>query len=399
MAVKSGKEKRAYEKWRHYSAATGRPLMVSGREAEEAFAKVREFNERGMAATAMAAQLDVSASIIRQMINGVRTPRTAHDTHPPTPVTQLWRSTYELIMNKLQYEEPPTETLGGARTDPTGSRRRLRALAAIGFPTRTISVLMGKPVSWAGHQLTGYAGGTYVFASTHRHIAALYDKLCAADPADYGVSAYGRARAIKTALRNGYAPPSCWDVDTIDNPAAIAEWTGACGTEIGYAIHERDNIPVCNPCLDAIKVFALVPARLRAARIEAGLSRLALSQATGVHQRTIRNYEEGTSAPTGNRLQALAQAVGVDVADLSDWTVPTPEQLAARRPFRGELLTERMTELGYTQKSLERSAGLSGGAVNHWLSGRSQPRPDLLERVARVLDAEPADFYTRPQEG
>lgn len=55
--------------------------------------------------------------------------------------------------------------------------------------------------------------------------------------------------------------------------------------------------------------------RLRAARLEAGLSQAALSERTGIVQQAISRYESGTSTPSVDTLVRLADALSVSL----DW--------------------------------------------------------------------------------
>ncbi|MCZ0974983.1 hypothetical protein O1L55_34520 [Streptomyces albulus] len=37
----------------------------------------------------------------------------------------------------------------------------------------------------------------------------------------------------------------------LDDPAAIPEWTGCCGTDRGYHLHRAEHLPMCSPCQGA----------------------------------------------------------------------------------------------------------------------------------------------------
>ena len=49
------------------------------------------------------------------------------------------------------------------------------------------------------------------------------------------------------------------------------------------------------------------------AREEAGLSRFALQQKTGIHKNTIARYENGVASPTLRVLVVIAHALGYEV--------------------------------------------------------------------------------------
>lgn len=110
----------------------------------------------------------------------------------------------------LAVQAPPASRRNGY-VDATGSRRRLQALAVMGWPTREIAARLGN-----------LDAQTYVYIAngrtktirrrTEQAIAALYDELWDQP----GPSA--RTRSI--ALRKGWLPPLAWDDDAMDDPAA-----------------------------------------------------------------------------------------------------------------------------------------------------------------------------------
>jgi hypothetical protein len=101
------------------------------------------------------------------------------------------------------------------RPDPNGlvpaigSRRRIRALLAIGWrhSDMTARLTVAHRTGVIAHQ-----AGDWVTKATHDAIAALYDELSMTP----GPSDLTRQRAAAA----GYAPPLAWDDDTIDDPAA-----------------------------------------------------------------------------------------------------------------------------------------------------------------------------------
>ncbi|MEV1295739.1 hypothetical protein [Pseudonocardia sp. NPDC049635] len=109
-----------------------------------------------------------------------------------------------------------------ARVDATGSRRRIHALAALGWSVQQLADRLGL----ARRQLQGRVlhGGEQVSVRTARAIRDLYDALCwQPPPAD---TAWQRAAVTRTkawANRQGWVPPLAWDDDTIDDPAATPD--------------------------------------------------------------------------------------------------------------------------------------------------------------------------------
>lgn len=92
--------------------------------------------------------------------------------------------------------------------DATGGRRRIQALAAIGWSLAEQSALMGLERS-AAHAITTRS---WLWPGTAERIRALYDKLA--------MTPGPSVRARNEAARRGWFPPLAWDDDAIDDPAA-----------------------------------------------------------------------------------------------------------------------------------------------------------------------------------
>lgn len=98
--------------------------------------------------------------------------------------------------------------------DGTGTRRRIRALYALGWTGSVIARELGVTVG-ALFDLR-VREGRPVYAYTAERMAVVYDRLSATIPPE---NVYAR-RARALAQRNGYVPPLAWDDDEIDNPDA-----------------------------------------------------------------------------------------------------------------------------------------------------------------------------------
>ncbi|MDK0525056.1 hypothetical protein [Streptomyces sp. ML-6] len=145
--------------------------------------------------------------------------------------------------------EPTLDNLGAAaRIDGTGTRRRLQALVAAGWPQVRLADGLGIDRGNFGKTVHG---DQQVKASTARAAMALYDQLWRADPRAHGVRPHVYDRTRHQAAEAHWAPVGAWDDDTIDDPTAYPDWTGRCGTPDGCHEHYRLHIPVCAPCRQA----------------------------------------------------------------------------------------------------------------------------------------------------
>ncbi|MGW2692405.1 hypothetical protein ACWC3Y_11145 [Streptomyces sp. NPDC001296] len=128
--------------------------------------------------------------------------------------------------------------------DAAGTRRRLQALMAGGWP----QLRLGPHFGLHPHYVTELLRQPRVYGTTAVVVAAAYDRLWNQDPRQHGV-ALGAYKKVRTHARaNAFAPAGAWDDETIDDPTAAPEWTGYCGTDRGYWVHKRQNIPGCARC-------------------------------------------------------------------------------------------------------------------------------------------------------
>lgn len=100
------------------------------------------------------------------------------------------------------------------RVDPTGTRRRIQALSAIGWPLKELGPHIGIKPENVRRVLKR---GKQVYGTTAQATVDAYNQLCNSRPRRYGVSDIGIARALRNAKVHGWAPPKYWD----QHPGAI----------------------------------------------------------------------------------------------------------------------------------------------------------------------------------
>lgn len=121
--------------------------------------------------------------------------------------------------DRLLVLKPDDRTLlaDGARVDSTGTRRRLQALACLGWSIGRFSTETGIDRQALDQALTGGE----VTARTARSVAAAYDRLWDQPaPATDHREKISVSRTINRAKAAGWASPLAWDDDTIDDPDA-----------------------------------------------------------------------------------------------------------------------------------------------------------------------------------
>lgn len=97
----------------------------------------------------------------------------------------------------------------GADVDATGTRRRIQALMALGWP----QALIGAELGVKQRAVSNWLARQYVTARNAKAVADLYDRLSMTP----GPSEITRSRA----LARGWVPPLAWD--DIDDPAATPQ--------------------------------------------------------------------------------------------------------------------------------------------------------------------------------
>lgn len=268
----------------------GTPLLVTQAEFQAAARLLEKARRYGMSDAMIARQVGIPLSLPSKVRKG--------------SIKTMRRESFSRIMS-LKPEHPKTfrsEKRGkvgaGPKVDSTGIIRRVRALRADGFP----GWLLGKRLGISQEALAQHARGhrKAILLTTRVDIAELYADLDGKTPADFGVPSNVVGKCSTYARRAGYAPRSCWDSDTIDDPAAIPEWTGRCGTVYGWHIHQSEDIPACQPCIDARDSGSAVFSgpKLQELRERAGFSRVRLGRQIGVNPTTLQYWETGRSLPT-----------------------------------------------------------------------------------------------------
>lgn len=384
----------------------GRPVFVFPHEFERAYAVVRAAHEAGMSYTKMAEQVGMDRTSIRNI--GERVVKT------------MRRPTYEkLLALRVEPDEIPlgkTKRNAGAKIDPTGSLRRLRALLALGLSAEVI----GDHLDMWPSAVRTMANGQprFVYAVMAVRIAEVYDKLRDTRPEDFGIRGQHIRGNRRKAWEKGWGVPDCWDDDTIDDPDAHPEWTGACGTEEGYRIHIRETIfrenplPPCARCRQAVETRPPAPTRFI-------LNRERLAQALGEHRLTVKaiarqampdltpetardtlyRWRDGSRSPkTLGHVKPLADVLGLAVEDLVDYEameVEADREVVANGVFNPHFLTVALELAGLTFRGAAEIIPASDGAIMKWARGEMKPSDKTkLIPLADHLGVDVEVFYS-----
>lgn len=174
---------------------------------------VNKLRASGYGMDSIAAQTGVPAATI----HGLLYPRRLDD-GTYKPVVNMLRRNAEALM-ALQAIDPES-CLDRARTDATGTRRRLQALACAGWSMNELAARRGSLNKKTLHAIASGATET-VYGSTYREVRDLYDEMWDTKPDE--TDRYQRASSARTrarAARAGWQPALAWDDETIDDPNA-----------------------------------------------------------------------------------------------------------------------------------------------------------------------------------
>ena len=183
----------AYGRWQPYT------------DAQPARDHLAMLSRHGIGWMRAASLAGVSRGTVSKLLYG--TPRSA----PSRQVRPETEARILAVTPRLENMSP------SAPVDATGTRRRLQALAATGWPVGRVAARLGWSRSKAGLVMRR----DRVTVATALEVRAVYEQV-AYRPCP-AVSAYERAaisRSVAHARRMGWAPPAAWDDEEIDDPAA-----------------------------------------------------------------------------------------------------------------------------------------------------------------------------------
>jgi hypothetical protein len=128
----------------------------------------------------------------------------------------------------------PDSLGGGARRDATGTRRRLRALIAMGHPAVSLACRLEAPPRVVWNIVRGTTAS--VTPAMHAAVRDLYDQIWDLRPPERTRAERRAAAAARTrAARNGWPTPMGLDDERIDDPGYDPRTGWRPGTGVGVA--------------------------------------------------------------------------------------------------------------------------------------------------------------------
>jgi hypothetical protein len=159
-----------------------------------------------------------------------------------------------------------------------GSRRRLRALMAIGYSEGDLAAALG----WSRRTVSGLVAGEHDLtrASKAQAISDVYERLCG--------TAGDSQRARRWAQRRGWAPPLAWDDidDPAENPAVVLEDGGI------------DEVAVARACRSGVSSVALTKLERDEVKRRLLSSALSAPEVAALLDVNVRTVDRWRSRPT-----------------------------------------------------------------------------------------------------
>lgn len=393
-----------------YRRASGVPDTCTPEETARALAKLRRMAYRHAMSNAQIAEAaGISTTTVKDCISGFRS------TPPHRPIKSLHRYVYTGIMNA-----PILPPDGRRRMPVVGAQRRLQAMSYQGFSLKMIAEFLGH-ANYQRAWVIQHRTKAFIYWDSLKKIIDVYDKHHAEDPTDYGQELGVVKRSITAARKQGWAPHWAWDDDTIDDPTASPEWTGACGTEEGYRIHVRETIngnplPPCEPCKAVAEVVqpgrqgavAEIPFEFNAERFGEALDRRGinprqLSIKLGrdpKHADRFYRWRQGDRQPK-NRSEVYAVAAALDLEPGDLMRDLEPGEGGAKRligqpgGFNPFFFRAVVDACGWTQYRVGDMCGVSQTTVAKWIRGEFSPATkDVLKPLAKELGLSVEVFYS-----
>lgn len=185
--------------------AYGRVPYIDATPARE---HLQALVEQGMGPKRIAAVSGVGHGVISAILYG----KHLSDGRVREPNKRITRHTHKRVLAIT------LDLADGARVDPIGTSRRLKALHTLGWGINAVARHTGLDRQCLDNALHQRATTTM---ATHRAVTNLYEQLWDV-PAPTGTKGerVAASRAKARAAKHGWAPPLAWDDESIDDPAA-----------------------------------------------------------------------------------------------------------------------------------------------------------------------------------
>ncbi|MGW5852136.1 hypothetical protein ACWFQ8_30025 [Streptomyces sp. NPDC055254] len=149
------------------------------------------------------------AKVDRKRLQAVLTGRPERGTGPQEQVRPALAAAVLAVEASLENLAPSTSV------NAVGTRRRLQALVARGWPQARLAARLG----WTPANFSTLIRADRTLVRTALAVRDLYAAVSGQDPRAHGVDNQAFSRARNAAAASSWPPPAAWDDETIDDPA------------------------------------------------------------------------------------------------------------------------------------------------------------------------------------
>ena len=134
-------------------------------------------------------------------------------------------------------------------------------------------------------------------------------------------------------------------------------------------------------------ILSKVPERLKELMFDKGVNPPKLAEDLNIKSNTITRYLQGASVPNFTILIKLVEYFNCSTGFLLGMEeYPLYEQKFLPVPPFSEQFRKAMIESKFSQYALKNKTGISWNNFHKWLTGKSQPSPDSLVKLAGAMD-------------
>lgn len=376
MASKAAQRKR----W-DYMRSVGKPGRILPHEFAQLQAHMRALTDAGMTHQLITEIAGCPTATLSRILS----PKAAGAT----------RRNYEKLM-AVEFALP--DQRGARVVETVGLQRRVNALRAAGWGIEAQNRILGclgstrlRNISKGRAHLVHFNGA--------QALKAMYDKLKDVDPIQYGIPPADVKRT--KAYAKDLAPPACWDDDTIDDPDAYPEWTGACGTFDGYRVHVREDIPLCAVCKSAVEdadevmVRVLDAPELRARLKSRDVKLAQLAEAVGVAVDTVFRWSMGDREPKSlTQVEGVAAYIGCDTEDITKLVARPGFGSVKPGDLNPHILCIAIDQAGLSRSDVAQAAGIASSTLTNYCTGRHKhPAAETVQKLAAAVGKDPKALF------
>ena len=149
--------------------------------------------------------------------------------------------------------------------------------------------------------------------------------------------------------------------------------------------------------------LAVLGSKLRAARVQIGLTQDDVAQKLEVSTQSVRNWEAGRTKPSAERVQRMSVLYDVPAEEMQREALEPKISTLIPEMFNRVKVNPSKLRLARVQANLTRTeagkaSGISESSIARYERGEAKPKPDRLMSLATAYE-KPATWFVADREG